>query len=260
MSTISAGTSSGTALVSTGDTTGALVFQTNGTTTAVTIGTNQVVTLAQPLPVASGGTGGSATPTAGGIVYGTGTVQAVSAAGTSGQLLQSNGASAPTWATVSAGFTLGTPAATTSGTSVTFTGIPAGVKQVVVTFKGVSTNGTSPKLVRIGPIAGVETSGYGNNQLSAPGGVLTRNYNNSGALFGGVSSANVISGSMIFTLQNSTTNSWAVQGGQQEYSSEYTPYFNAGIVSLSGALSVLSITTDNGTDTFDAGQVNIAYI
>lgn len=57
MSTISAGTTSGTALVSSGDTTGQLVLQTNGTTTAVTIGTNQVVTLAQPLPVASGGTG-----------------------------------------------------------------------------------------------------------------------------------------------------------------------------------------------------------
>jgi hypothetical protein len=57
MSSIAAGTTSGTALVSTGDTTGTLVLQTNGTTTAVTIATNQVVTLAQPLPVASGGTG-----------------------------------------------------------------------------------------------------------------------------------------------------------------------------------------------------------
>jgi hypothetical protein len=103
MSSIAAGTTSGTALVSTGDTTGALVLQTNGTTTAVTIGTNQVVTLAQPLPVASGGTGGSATPTAGGIVYGTGTVQAVTAAGTSGQFLQSNGASAPSWVAASSG-------------------------------------------------------------------------------------------------------------------------------------------------------------
>lgn len=61
MSTIAAGTTTNTALVSTGDTSGQLVFQTNGTTTAVTIGTNQVVTLAQPLPVASGGTGGTST-------------------------------------------------------------------------------------------------------------------------------------------------------------------------------------------------------
>lgn len=57
MSTISAGLTSGTALVNTGDTTGQLILQTNGTTTAVTIGTNQVVTLAQALPAGSGGTG-----------------------------------------------------------------------------------------------------------------------------------------------------------------------------------------------------------
>lgn len=57
MSSIAAGTTTGTALVNTGDTTGELVLKTNGTTTAVTIGTNQVVTLAQALPVGSGGTG-----------------------------------------------------------------------------------------------------------------------------------------------------------------------------------------------------------
>jgi len=74
MSTISAGTTVGTALVNTGDTTGTLVLQTNGTTTAVTIGTNQVVSLAQPLPVASGGTGATTAAnarTALGLVIGT---------------------------------------------------------------------------------------------------------------------------------------------------------------------------------------------
>jgi hypothetical protein len=40
-STISAGTTSGTAIAITGDTTGALSLQTNGTTTAVTIDTSQ---------------------------------------------------------------------------------------------------------------------------------------------------------------------------------------------------------------------------
>lgn len=57
MSIIRAGTTSTTALVQEGDTSGQLVLQTNGSTTAITIGTDQVVTLAQPLPVASGGTG-----------------------------------------------------------------------------------------------------------------------------------------------------------------------------------------------------------
>jgi len=51
MSSISAGTTTGTALVSTGDTTGELVLKTNGTTTAVTIGTDQGVVLAGNLDV-----------------------------------------------------------------------------------------------------------------------------------------------------------------------------------------------------------------
>lgn len=46
---------------------------------------------------------GSNTPTAGGITYGDGTTYANTAAGTSGQFLQSNGASAPTWVAASAG-------------------------------------------------------------------------------------------------------------------------------------------------------------
>lgn len=49
------------------------------------------------LPIANGGTNSTATPTNGGITYGTGTAQAYSVAGTSGQVLQSNGAAAPTW-------------------------------------------------------------------------------------------------------------------------------------------------------------------
>lgn len=46
MSTISAGVTSGTALVNSGDTTGNLVFQTNGTTTALTLNTSQNATFA----------------------------------------------------------------------------------------------------------------------------------------------------------------------------------------------------------------------
>lgn len=43
MSTIAAGTTTGTALVNTGDTSGQLVLQTNGTTTALTINTSQAI-------------------------------------------------------------------------------------------------------------------------------------------------------------------------------------------------------------------------
>ncbi len=88
------------------------------------------------LPIANGGTNSTATATAGGVGYGTGTAHDYTSAGTTGQFLQSNGASAPTWvAAPSGGFTLGTPVATTSGTSIDFTGIPAGVKQIIVSFQ-----------------------------------------------------------------------------------------------------------------------------
>ena len=52
------------------------------------------------LPIANGGTNSTATPTNGGITYGTGTAQAYSAAGTSGYVLTSAGAAAPTWSAV----------------------------------------------------------------------------------------------------------------------------------------------------------------
>ena len=54
----------------------------------------------QILPIANGGTNSTATPTAGGVGYGTGTAHAYTTAGTTGQALTSNGASAPSFGTL----------------------------------------------------------------------------------------------------------------------------------------------------------------
>lgn len=75
------------------------------------------------LPIARGGTNGAATPTAGAVPYGTGTAYAFTSAGTSGQVLTSAGAGAPTWSSVSGiavtsinfGTTGLTPATATNG-------------------------------------------------------------------------------------------------------------------------------------------------
>lgn len=56
--------------------------------------------LAGVTAVANGGTNSTATPTNGGVSYGTGTAYAFTGAGTSGQVLTSNGAAAPTWTTL----------------------------------------------------------------------------------------------------------------------------------------------------------------
>ena len=73
-------------------TSGGAVYATS--TSALTTGT---------LPIAAGGTNSTATATAGGVGYGTGTAHAYTSAGTAGQVLTSNGASAPTWTTISSG-------------------------------------------------------------------------------------------------------------------------------------------------------------
>jgi hypothetical protein len=66
--------------------------------------------------IANGGTNATATPTAGGVSYGTGTAYAFSGAGTAGQVLTSNGSAAPTWTSVSGS---GTVTSITAGTGLT---------------------------------------------------------------------------------------------------------------------------------------------
>ena len=280
MSSISAGTTSGSALVSTGDTSGQLVLQTNGTTTAVTIGTNQVLTLAQPLPVASGGTGATslssitvgtattattATNLAGGsngtIPYqsASGTTQML-AVGTAGQLLQTNGAGAPSWATVSAGFTLGTPVTTTSGTTVTFTGIPAGTKQVIVNFSAFGIDGAQSIFITLGTSSGIETTGYksGSGKQNGSGNTLTEASTAFVILYN--VEANTLSGSATFTLQNSSTNTFVASGVFGNRDSDSHTFTMGGTKSLSGVLDRIRITSLNGAANFDSGSINIAYI
>jgi len=85
------------------------------------------------LPIANGGTNSTATPTAGGVVYGTGTAQAVTTAGTSGQVLQSNGASAPSWVTASGGaMVLISTLTASASSSLTWTGLTTYNNYIVI--------------------------------------------------------------------------------------------------------------------------------
>lgn len=91
--------------------TGSVVLSTSPTLVTPNLGTPTSLTLTNAtglslttgvtgtLPIANGGTNSTATPTAGGVSYGTGTAFAFTSAGTAGQFLQSNGSGAPTWAT-----------------------------------------------------------------------------------------------------------------------------------------------------------------
>jgi len=114
---------------------GKLFYKDNGgTVQTIAYKNTPLSTVTGTLPVANGGTNGTATPTAGGVSYGTGTAYAFTSAGTAGQILTSNGSGAPTWATPSGGgATLSNDTSTASNLYPMFAAATSGVPATVYT-------------------------------------------------------------------------------------------------------------------------------
>ena len=202
--------------------------------------------------VVNGGTGRAAHTAYSVICGGTTTTaaqQSVVSVGNSGQVLTSNGAgNLPTFQS-SSGIIMGTEVASTSGTAVTFTGIPAGVKSITISFARVSTNGTSNYLIQIGDAGGLETSAYlGGAQGTADtsGFIITDQ----------VAASDLLVGHVTLKLEDSANFTWTSSGNV--YHASGGTMESAGEKSLSAELDRVSVTTVSG-DTFDAGGINIQY-
>ena len=157
------------------------------------------------------------------------------------------------------GITSGTAVASTSGTSIDFTSIPSWVKRITVMFNGVSTNGTSQPLIRLGVSGTPETTGY----TSMASMVTTTNNVTRGATattgfpFAYQGSAiSEYSGSV--TLSSFGSNIWTCSGSIVNIPETFNGTVS-GVKSLAGVLNMIRITTVNGTDAFDAGSINILY-
>ena len=148
-------------------------------------------------------------------------------------------------------------AVTASGTSVDFTSIPSWAKKIIVSFSGLSTNGTSIPLVRLGDAGGVEATGYLGAINQGGGSTPTSAAYSSGFAFATAWSAAAIThGAVTLTLIGS--NVWAANV-LHGTSNSAGVYYGGGSKTLSDTLTQVSVTMVNGTDTFDAGTINIMY-
>jgi hypothetical protein len=153
----------------------------------------------------------------------------------------------------------GTAVASTSGTSIDFTGIPSWVKRITVMFNGVSTNGTSVVQIQIGASGGVETTNYVANASIITSIVASAAYTSGFGVVQQLIAGDVLSGAITISLVNSGTNTWAASGSFGYSVGRTAMSVAAGVKALSGTLDRVRITTVNGTDTFDAGTINILY-
>ena len=147
--------------------------------------------------------------------------------------------------------TSGTTVASTSGTSIDFTSIPSWVKRITVMFNGVSTNGSSAMQVQIGA-GSITTSGYNAGSYTN----TTKSVTTTG--FQTDNGAAIFTRSGLMTIDNMNSNIWVASGSWACQPDSDISYF-AGGVTLGGTLDRVRITTSNGTDTFDAGSINILY-
>lgn len=153
--------------------------------------------------------------------------------------------------------TAATAQASTSGTAITFTGIPSWAKRITIIFQAVQGSGTSLFLAQLGTSSGIVTSGYssvnsytnvvGAGQSSSAG-FLLDSIHGAGATqaFSGTAQiVNINSNSWVYSSVMARADAYIEMGG--------------GNISLSGSLTQLRITFVNGTDTFAAGTINIMY-
>ena len=160
---------------------------------------------------------------------------------------------------VGAGVTLGTTVASTSGTAIDFTGIPAGTKRISLNLTGVSLNGSTDYAVYLGDSAGFETSGYlGTGNYNGPTDQGIRQYTGSMGMFTS-DMGSFFHGRMILELVDSNTFTWNSMHVLGQTGAYIYVRTGGAQKSLSAELTQIRIAAENGSSTWDAGKINIQY-
>ena len=213
------------------------------------------------LAVARGGTGLTSAGTSGNVLTSNGSTWVSSAPTSSvpnpsaiGQVPFSNDGS--TW-TATQKITQGTLTSPTSGTSVSFAGIPSWAKRVTIMFSSLAMSGSGRLIIQLGTSGGLVSTGY--NAVSSDVGGSNQSAgvtNTTGFICGYAISGTSDSGSVVMTLMGS--NIWTSTGNLTRNTTNFMQV-SAGSISLGGVLTQIAITSTNGTDTFSSGSINIMY-
>lgn len=149
--------------------------------------------------------------------------------------------------------------ATTSGTSIDFTGIPAGVTRITIGLAGVKLSGTATPYCQIGDSGGPENTGYlsARTVLSNAAAVTVVNDTAAFAWGNGVA-ANLYHGTIVLTLEDAAAFRWNCSANIG-YSNGAASTFVGGSKALTATLDRVRLTTSNGTDTYAAGSANISW-
>ena len=161
---------------------------------------------------------------------------------------------------VSTNIVSGLAQATTSGTAISFLGIPLWVRRVIINISGVKPSGSSSYMTfRIGSGSFVSTGYVCGTTGAGASSVSSVNYTDGFAISAQLyNAAALVSGALTLTLLNASTNLW-VATGIFSRSDAVTTGFSSGSIALSGVLDRVQLTINNGTDTFTAGSINILY-
>jgi hypothetical protein len=185
-----------------------------------------------------------------------GLVVAPAAAGTADQVLATDGSGVQSWSS-RVRLVRDTAQAGSAITAVDFTGIPTWARKITVMLSGVSTSGTDSVIVQLGSST-VTATGYlgatsANSSATASVALSTGfrfSFNTADA------AAAVRHGQL--SISNITDNTWVADGVAALSDSAVTSTV-AGTIALAGVLTRVRVTTVGGTDTFDAGTINISY-
>lgn len=150
-----------------------------------------------------------------------------------------------------------TAQASTSGTTITFSAIPTWARRITVMLSNVSTDSTSPILVRLGTSGGIVTSAYASTSARMATGTTVVADSTAGFIINHDNAGDFISGSMsIYALDNTAfiySSDHSVKAGP------LAVITGGGTITLSGLATQLDITTISGTALFDSGTINVIY-